>query len=98
MTLEDDILAHLGKQMSELIDADVLWSLRVLDAKDRGWHLVNLDRLIDNKHAIDITEWIRNNVKGQYHRNGRHFIFESQKDANWFILRWGVADMSKDIE
>ena len=90
MTLENEILAHLGNQMANQIDADVLWSLCVMDAKDKGWHLVNLERLTDNEHAIDITEWIHNNVKGKYHRNGRHFIFESKKDANWFKLRWGT--------
>jgi hypothetical protein len=49
-----------------------------------------LPRLIDNHHAIDITYWLEENCKHSYERNGRDFIFESQKDANWFILRWGT--------
>jgi len=54
-----------------------------------GWTRVMIDRLQDNKHAIDITHWLRENCQGAYERNGRDFLFENEKDAIMFILRWG---------
>jgi hypothetical protein len=47
-----------------------------------------ISRYIDNHHAIDITYWLKINCKKAYEGYGRDFIFESQKDANWFKLRW----------
>ena len=93
MNLEEQILDQLGKQMQQHMDNELLWSMIVMDCSERGWHMVNLDRFTDNHQAVDIVEWIENksNIKGEYHRNGRHFIFEHAKDANWFTLRWGVA-------
>ena len=63
----------------------VLWGL----LKDCcGWHRVMLDRLQDNKHAIDITLWLEENVRNPYKRNGRDFIFSAERDAVLFILKW----------
>jgi len=49
-----------------------------------------LPRLIDNHHAIDITYWLEENCRHAVEREGRDFLFESAKDANWFKLRWGT--------
>ena len=70
------------------LDDEIVWALRVVQLREQGWTPVNVDRFIDNHHAIDITEWIKENVKGPYHRNGRYFIFEDSRDAAWFLLRW----------
>ena len=83
--LEQEILNKAGKQMANDIDREVLWGM----LEGIGWTRVMLPRYIDNNHAIDITYWLEETVKNPFERNGRDFIFESQKDANWFILRWG---------
>ena len=84
MTLEDEIMQKMSEQMSNEIDREVLWGM----LKGIGWTRVMIDRLQDNKHAIDITHWLEENCQGSYERNGRDFIFESEKDATMFILRW----------
>jgi hypothetical protein len=84
MTLEEDITNQLGVQMQKEIDKEVLWGM----LKDLGWTRVLLDRLRDNKHAIDITYWLEENCQGAYERDGRDFLFENPKDATVFILRW----------
>jgi hypothetical protein len=84
MTLEEDITNQLGVQMQKEIDKEVLWGM----LKDLGWSRVLLDRLQDNKHAIDITYWLEENCQGAYERDGRDFLFENPKDATMFILRW----------
>jgi len=85
MTLEEEIADRLGSKMAQEIDREILWGM----LQGIGWTRVMLPRYIDNNHAIDITYWLEETVKNPFERNGRDFIFESQKDANWFILRWG---------
>jgi hypothetical protein len=53
-----------------------------------GWTRVLLTRLQDNNHAVDITQWLSENIKNTFERNGRDFIFENEQDAAYFILRW----------
>jgi hypothetical protein len=85
--LEQEMIEAKAKQMSDDIDREVLWGM----LQGIGWCRVMLPRLVDNKHAIDITYWLEENCKKAFERNGRDFIFESNKDANWFVLRWGTV-------
>jgi hypothetical protein len=82
--LENQIAEELGQQMSQEIDREILWGM----LQGMGWTRVMLPRLIDNKHAIDITLWLEENCRNPFERNGRDFIFEDTKDATIFILRW----------
>lgn len=53
-----------------------------------GWVRVDLSRFQDNYHAIDIREWVRDNIQHNYHSLGRHWIFQCERDALLFTLRW----------
>lgn len=83
-TLEEEVLNKAGKEMAREIDREILWGM----LQGIGWTRVMLDRLQDNKHAIDITYWLEENIKNPFERNGRDFLFENPKDATLFILRW----------
>lgn len=91
-TLKDDwkdletlVTEDLAKQMSDVIDFEVL-----ADVVCRfGWTRFEIPRFIDNHHAVDIGYWLLDHCQGEYKRNGRTFLFESTKDATMFILRWG---------
>lgn len=82
--LQDQILTDIAKEMQTDIDREILWGM----LKGIGWTRVMLDRLQDNKHAIDITLWLEENIKNPFERNGRDFLFEDSKDATMFILKW----------
>jgi hypothetical protein len=84
MTLDQEMVDRAAKSIATEIDREVLWGL----LKDVGWTRVMLTRLTDNNHAIDITYWLEENCKNPYERRGRDFLFESEKDAVNFILRW----------
>ena len=86
-SIEQDILDRAGKAMANDIDREMLWGM----LQNIGWTRVMLPRLIDNNHAVDITHWLALNCNNSYERNGRDFIFESARDANWFVLRWGTV-------
>lgn len=82
--LEQQIVEELGTKMQSEIDREILWGM----LKGMGWTRVMIDRFQDNKHAVDITYWLKENCQGSYERNGRDFIFENDRDAVNFILKW----------
>jgi hypothetical protein len=82
--LEDQYAEAAATAMAQEIDREVLWGMLI----GIGWTRVMLDRLQDNKHAVDISYWLDEQCHGAYERNGRDFLFESEKDATMFILRW----------
>jgi hypothetical protein len=84
MNIEKEMLDQAGKELAREIDREVLWGM----LQGIGWTRVMLDRLQDNNHAIDITYWLEENIKNPFERNGRDFLFEDEKDATMFILRW----------
>jgi hypothetical protein len=83
-SIEQEIADKMGNDMAREIDREVLWGM----LKGIGWTRVMINRLQDNKHAVDITHWLALNCQGAYERRGRDFIFEDSKDATLFILRW----------
>lgn len=85
--LDAEMIEAKSKEMADEIDREVLWGM----LEGIGWTRVILPRLVDNNHAIDITYWLKENCKKPFERRGRDFIFESAKDANWFMLRWGTS-------
>jgi hypothetical protein len=82
--MQDEILEELGTQMQSQVDREILWGMLI----GLGWTRVMLDRFQDNKHAVDISYWLEENIKNPFERNGRDFIFEDSQDAMLFILRW----------
>jgi hypothetical protein len=87
MNLEEELIEKAGNDMAREIDREVLWGM----LEGIGWTRVMLPRYIDNTHAIDITYWLEETIKNPFERNGRDFLFEDAKDANWFKLRWGTV-------
>ena len=85
MTLEEELLDKAGKQMARDIDREILWGM----LEGIGWTRFKISRLTDNNHAIDITNWLEDNCRGQFERNGAEFLFEDSKDAVLFMMRWG---------
>jgi hypothetical protein len=83
-TIENEIADKMGQDMAQEIDREILWDM----LEGLGWTRVMLPRFVDNHHAIDIGYWLEENCKQAFERNGRDFLFESAKDANWFVLRW----------
>jgi len=87
MNIEEEMINRAGKQMAQDIDREVLWGM----LQGIGWCRVMLPTMGNGEQAVDIIVWLENNCKKAYERNGRDFIFEDTKDANWFILRWGTV-------
>jgi hypothetical protein len=77
----NQIVQEAGDWLMECHDFEVL-------AGQLAWHRIDINRLQDNRHAVDIAYWLTENCTGDYHRTGRYFLFASQTDAVLFQLRW----------
>jgi hypothetical protein len=75
-----------ANELQQEIDREVIWGMLA----GLGWTRIMIPKTTDNNHAIDITYWLEENCKNAIERHGRDFLFESQRDANWFKLRWGT--------
>lgn len=85
--IPDSLKEYIKKATDELakeMDFSVLSKLMI----EQGWIEVKLPRLNSLEHAVDIQEWLTTNCKNKVNSFGKTFIFESAKDAEWFILRW----------
>ena len=89
MKLEQIILEDVSREMSTAMDHRLYEDLLFINRLDEGWHLVKISKLVDNNHAIDINNWLAENVdKEEYQRDVRDFIFKREQDAMLFLLRW----------
>ena len=82
--LAEAYIEKAGKQMAQEIDREILWGM----LEGMGWIRVMLSTYHSNEQAIEIMCWLEDNCKGSHERHGRDFIFEDEKDANWFKLKW----------
>jgi hypothetical protein len=83
-SLEQDIINRSAKQLSDAIDFEVLSNMLV----SCGWTKYQVAKHIDNQHAIDIREWVRENCQGEVKSHSDKWLFEDPKDATLFMLRW----------
>lgn len=89
--LEESLMEDLGRQIQYAIDDKMSYAFMMMYWKERGWTTVKLSRFQDNKHAVDITDWLFDNDLRDtvdYYREGAEFVFASKKIATMFILRW----------
>ena len=83
-SLEDSVTYSMAEEITAEIDRSVVWGILETD----GWVQVSLERFQDNRHAIDIREWIEDTCQGKHLSSGSNFIFKDPRDATMFILRW----------
>lgn len=83
MTIEEKILSTAVQELSDDIDFEVLTNL----LEEMGWHKVVLEPMTWEQ-GTEVDIWVIQNVKGKYNTRGLVWIFEHEKDANWFKLRW----------
>lgn len=84
MNLQDQQL----RQASESLMRDINFEVFAEAMQENGWHYIEITRLKDNHHAVDITHWLTETCQGEYRRNGRKFLFKNAADAVMFRLKW----------
>ena len=81
--LQEQILAEKAKELADEMDAQVLRQMLI----DLGWQQVALSAMTgEESYAIDL--WVEDNIKGRMWSRGLVWLFEDDRDAMWFKLKW----------
>ena len=83
-SLEQEIIDGQAKAMARTMDFEILADVLC----ECGWTRYKIAKHIDNQHAIDIREWVRENCQGEVKSHGAIWLFEDGRDATLFMLRW----------
>lgn len=82
-TLLDDLYKQKAEELAKELDAQVIRSLY----QELGWHQIILNPMTwEEGYSIDT--WVENNIKGRHWTYGLVWMFEQDKDAMWFKLKW----------
>jgi hypothetical protein len=82
--LEKEIMEAKAKEMSDDIDREILWGM----LQGIGWTRVNLSSETAMTQATRISEWLIQNCQAPYEKHRSDFLFEDNRDATMFILKW----------
>lgn len=88
MNLQEKISNRLSEEMQKTMDFDVLCDVR----KRFGWTVVEIRYFNsdgDTLHSwVDVMKWADENCTGEYQEHLGKWLFESEKDATIFKLKW----------
>ena len=84
MSLAEQMLDEKAEELKRDMDREVLWTM----LKEIGWIRVMLSSETAMVNATAIKEWLEVNCKKSYEKHRQDFLFEDNKDAVNFILRW----------
>ena len=81
-----DLEAELAKTLQEEID----WEVIIDILTEIGWTKIEMKwaHRMSAQDAHEVKEWCRANLKGNYQGRQRIWLFELEKDASMFIMRW----------
>ena len=81
--LQEQILAEKAADLADEMDAQVLRQMLI----DLGWQQVVLSAMSwEESYTIDL--WVEDNIKGRMWSRGLVWLFEDDRDAMWFKLKW----------
>lgn len=82
--LEERMAEEAARQMQTEMDAEILRGM----LKEMGWHEVVL-KPMTHELGVIVDDWVKKQVKGRCHfAHGLVWMFEEERDATWFKLRW----------
>lgn len=84
-SLMEQVAAETAKQIQEQIDFQIIADMLV----QMGWIKLTFSPYQDEKTAADIKFWLKHHCKGKCKSLDDTWLFENEKDAMWFMLRWG---------
>ena len=53
-----------------------------------GWHYVCIKRQLTHVEHTEINSWLKEHYYGRHECFNDEYLFPTEKDANWFLLRW----------
>lgn len=81
--LQEQILAEKAADLADEMDAHIVRQMLI----DLGWQQVVLSAM-DWEQSYVIDQWVEDNIKGRMWSRGLVWLFEDDRDAMWFKLKW----------
>lgn len=53
-----------------------------------GWHYCRLHRMINSAEQSEMIKWLNERYYGRYEWFNDEFVFLTEQDAMWFLMRW----------
>jgi len=87
-TVHKDIVENILDKMAEDVEKEIDFNIMAEELSRWGWSKVDLPPF-DNRYNInDILDWAYHHCQGGFETCGVRYIFEDQKDATLFALKW----------
>lgn len=82
--------ASMVEDMSRMIQEEIDWQIMCDIMKTLGWTEVKMpwDGYMTDLDAHVLKEWCKENLQGNYNARGNTWMFQHEKDASMFILKW----------
>lgn len=81
---KDELIKMLAEELAKEIDKEVLIKMRMARYEAQGWH-----QIFVKSYEYITDEWCQKYLAKQYACYGHYWYFESEKDAHFFLLKWG---------
>lgn len=82
--LHEELEEELARVLQEEIDREVLFGL----LEECGWTRIELPSKWFPVSGIELHEWRQKNLTGKWKAHENTWLFEKEKDATIFALRW----------
>jgi hypothetical protein len=86
-TLVNELEAKIAEQIQDEMDWAIMKDLCLADTDYKLVRLKGLEKLSELKY-LEILEWCQNHLAQHFLGHGKEWLFESEKDATMFILKW----------
>jgi len=73
-------LKNSSKRIADSIDAEILFAILI----SAGWTSV----YVKGRNTSEIETWVKKYCVGKYRVTTDFYLFEKEKDATLFILKW----------
>ena len=88
-TFDADVdLTEVGKEFSKILQEEIDWEVMVDILTEIGWTKIELPNKFLPVSGIELHKWREQNLTGNWKAHGGTWLFEKEKDAVVFALRW----------
>lgn len=86
---QDDYDPELEKQVAKALQEEIDWEITCDLMKQCGWTVVKTSWNSKSiEEAYELREWCDKHLTGHRKGRGDTWLFEKEKDASMFIMRW----------
>lgn len=80
----------LEEEVAKILQEEIDWVVMIDIMTELGWTKIEMDwsSRIPDTTAHEVKEWCRTNLEGNYQGRAKIWLFERERDATMFVLRW----------